>query len=57
MFESLALYPVIGFAAAYLALEIAWHFTACKIKDKTIKPCMFKQVVLLKQKYTYSNRK
>jgi hypothetical protein len=27
-----------------LALEGGWHFTACKIKDKAIPPCIFKQV-------------
>lgn len=50
MFENitLILYSVTGFVTTYLALEVAWHFTACKIKDKSIKPCMFKQVGLLK---------
>jgi hypothetical protein len=43
MFENL-IYPIIGFGATLVALEVAWHFTACKISDKTIKPCMFKQV-------------
>jgi len=28
----------IGFMTTFLALEAAWHFTACKIKGKTIKP-------------------
>jgi len=45
MFEYL-IYPTIGFVATFLGLEAAWHFTACKIPDKTIKPCMYKQVKL-----------
>jgi len=45
MFENL-LYPSIGFATTLLALETTWHFTACKITDKKIKPCLFKQVKL-----------
>jgi hypothetical protein len=43
MFENIV-YPIIGFTGTLVALEVAWHFTACKIPDKTIKPCMFKQV-------------
>ncbi len=37
---------IAGFAVTYLSLEIAWHFTACKIKDNSskIKPCIFKEV-------------
>jgi hypothetical protein len=50
MFEnaSIAISTVAGFAITYLALEAAWHFTACKLKDKSIKPCLFKQIGLLK---------
>jgi hypothetical protein len=44
--ENLA-YLAIGFATTFLALEAAWHFTACKIKDKTIKPCLYKQIRLV----------
>ena len=46
MFEnvSLALYVLAGFGVTYFGLEIAWHFTACRIHDKAIKPCIFKQV-------------
>jgi len=46
MFEniSLALYVLVGFVPTYFGLEIAWHFTACRIRDKAIKPCIFKQV-------------
>jgi len=40
-------YMAIGFATTFLALEAAWHFTACKIKDKTIKPCLYKQIGLV----------
>ena len=47
MIESLA-YVIMGFAVTYLFLELAWHFTACRLKDgsnkKIIKPCMFKEV-------------
>jgi len=35
-----------GFALTLLALESGWHFTACRISNKTIKPCMFKQMRL-----------
>ncbi|MGC1930257.1 MAG: hypothetical protein WA667_14885 [Candidatus Nitrosopolaris sp.] len=35
MFESMA-YIALGFATAFLSLEAAWHFTACKIHDKSI---------------------
>src|SRR6185437_2419820 len=46
MFENLNLvvYGTLGFCITYLALESAWHFTACRLHDKSIKPCMFKQV-------------
>ena len=27
--------------------QAAWHFTACKIKDKTIRPCLYKQFGLV----------
>jgi hypothetical protein len=43
MIENL-LYVVIGFVITYLSLELAWHFTACGIKDKKIRPCMFKEI-------------
>jgi hypothetical protein len=46
MFENLVYPIVIGFAMTLLALEAAWHFTACKLPDKTIKPCIYKQVKL-----------
>ncbi len=47
MSETLQLvaYSVLGFGAAYLALETAWHYTACRIQGGTLlKPCIFKQV-------------
>lgn len=43
-------YVAIGFILTYLSLEVAWHFTACKVKvanEKLIKPCLFKQVKLV----------
>lgn len=46
MLENLTLiaYAIIGFVVSYVALEIGWHYTACRIKDKSIPPCVFKQV-------------
>jgi hypothetical protein len=46
------LYVVIGFVVTYLSLELAWHFTACRIKDKKVRPCMFKEIktVMISQK-------
>lgn len=46
MLENIA-YVSIGFAISFLALEAAWHFAACKIKDKSIKPCFYKQIGLV----------
>ena len=44
MIENL-LYLIVGFAVTYLSLEVAWHFTACRLKGYgKIKPCMFKEV-------------
>jgi hypothetical protein len=44
MIENL-LYMIAGFAVTYLSLEVAWHFTACKIKVKDkVKPCIFKEI-------------
>jgi hypothetical protein len=43
-------YLAIGFILTYLSLEIAWHFTACRIKttnEYSVKPCLFKQVKLV----------
>jgi hypothetical protein len=47
MLENVA-YISVGFATVFLTLETAWHFTACKIKDKSIKPCLYKQIGILK---------
>jgi hypothetical protein len=47
MLENIA-YIGLGFATVFFALEAAWHFTACKIHNKSIKPCFYKQVGLLK---------
>lgn len=39
------LYIAVGFTLTYLFLELAWHFTACKIKGRTtLKPCLFKEL-------------
>ncbi len=58
MLENLTLsaaYVTLGFAISYLALEVGWHFTACKIKDgTTLKPCLFtelrKQVIFVRNR-------
>ena len=47
MFENIV-YIGLGFAVAFFALESAWHFTACKIKDRSLQPCFYKQIGLLK---------
>ena len=49
MFENLTpiLYLLTGFVVTYLGLETAWHFSACRIHDKAIKPCIFKQLETL----------
>jgi hypothetical protein len=49
MIESMA-YIAIGFASAFFSLEAAWHFTACKIHDKSMKPCFYKQIRTLEWK-------
>ena len=44
------IYLATGFIGTYLSLEVAWHFTACKIKttsENGVKPCLFKQVRLV----------
>ena len=46
MIENLA-YVAIGFVTTFLALEAAWHFTAGKTKDKTVKPSLYKQIGLV----------
>jgi hypothetical protein len=44
-------YAIMGFAATYLSLEVAWHFTACSLKDddgdKKIKACVFKEIKMV----------
>ena len=32
---NLLVYVALGFVITYLALEAGWHFTACRIKDKS----------------------
>jgi mannose/fructose/N-acetylgalactosamine-specific phosphotransferase system component IIC len=46
MIESIA-YIAIGFATAFFSLEAVWHLTACRIQDRTIKPCFYKQIRLV----------
>jgi hypothetical protein len=51
MIENLA-YLIMGFALTYLSLEVAWHFTACRVKEdgsdkKKMKPCMFKEMKMV----------
>jgi hypothetical protein len=43
MIENL-IYPVIGFGGTLLGLETAWHFAACRLKNKTITPCLFRRL-------------
>ncbi len=40
------IYPAIGFVVTLLGLEVAWRLTACRIPDKTIKPCLYKKAIL-----------
>jgi len=47
MFENI-IYVGLGFAAAFFTLELAWHFTACKVHNKSLQPCFYKQIGLLK---------
>ena len=42
--ENLIVYSTVGFSICYIALEIVWHFGACRIHNKRIQPCMFKKV-------------
>ncbi len=53
------LYVVIGFVVTYISLELAWHFTACGIKDEKIRPCMFKEIktVMISQSASRRHRK
>ena len=45
MIENNLLYLIAGFVSTYLSLEVAWHYTACRIKeDKKIRPCVFKEI-------------
>jgi hypothetical protein len=53
MIENLV-YVVMGFALTYLSLEVAWHFTACRLKvdgssdkKKMMKSCMFKEMKMV----------
>jgi len=52
MIENLA-YLIMGFAATYLSLEVAWHFTACRLKEDgsdkkhIMKPCVFRQMKMV----------
>src|SRR5215471_5743625 len=49
IFESMT-YIVLGFATVFFSLEAVWHLTACKIHDKSIKPCFYKQIRILQWK-------
>jgi hypothetical protein len=47
MFENLnvSIYVLFGASLTYLALEVSWHFAACRLIDKSrVQPCVFKQV-------------
>jgi hypothetical protein len=45
--DSLAKFPIIGFAISYLALEGDWHFAVCRINNPNLAPCIFKQAKML----------
>jgi hypothetical protein len=47
MLENIA-YVGVSFAGVFLALEAAWHFTACRVHNQSIKPCFYKQIGLVK---------
>jgi len=49
MFQSIA-YVGVSFAAIFLSLEAAWHFTTSKIQDRSIKPCFYKQIRLMNRR-------
>ena len=58
LFTGLA-FVAIGFILTYLSLEVAWHFTACKVKlsnEKVIKPCFFKQIKLVANATVHDRR-
>jgi hypothetical protein len=45
MIGNLLYYVIARFAVTYLSLEVAWHFSTCKIKDNDkIKPYIFKEI-------------
>ena len=52
MIENLA-YLIMEFVATYLSLEVAWHFTACRLKEDgsdkkhMMKPCVFRQMKMV----------
>jgi len=52
MIENLV-YLIVGFTATYLSLEVAWHFTACRVKEdgsdkkNMMKPCVFKEMKMV----------
>jgi hypothetical protein len=50
------LYILLGFFPTYLALETAWHFTACKHRELSSSPCVFKQVKMVAVRSKYPAR-
>lgn len=46
MYENLnvLIYVILSAALTYLALELSWHFAACRLIDNRLQPCVFKQV-------------
>jgi hypothetical protein len=53
MLEDIGLWlsPLLGFAVTYLALEVAWHYTACGLHSKEIKPCIFNEIKEIVARY------
>ena len=57
MLENLIVYSTVGFSICYIALEIVWHFGACRIHNKRIQPCMFKKVKTIPVQNTICDKK
>ena len=51
------LYVMMGFAITFLSLELGWHFTACRLEDKKLRPCVFKEIKTVMVAQTSHTRK
>jgi hypothetical protein len=46
-------YLIIGFTSTFLALEVAWHLSACKVHDRSIQSRLFiqaKKILLIRSR-------